>query len=98
MSALGQSRPTLSKPHHDAGPLPSESNRRQSNRDTQVGETARSAQHAAGNLDNRHVEIVCAASARVNVSVLYQFVDGANWPWPIGFRILVRVCIVSRCW
>jgi hypothetical protein len=35
-------------------------------------------QHAAGNLDNRHVEIVCAASARVNVSVLYQFVDTAN--------------------
>src|SRR5262245_47901142 len=34
----------------------------------------------SGNLDNRHVEIVCAASARVNVSVLYQFVDTANWP------------------
>jgi len=33
---------------------------------------APSAQHAAGNLDNRHVEIVCAASARVNVSVFYQ--------------------------
>src|SRR5262249_9006522 len=30
------------------------------------------AQHAAGNLDNRHVGIVCAASAHVNVSVLYQ--------------------------
>ena len=30
------------------------------------------AQHAAGNLDNRHVEIVCAASPRVNVSVFYQ--------------------------
>src|SRR5262249_28776779 len=29
-------------------------------------------QHAAGNLDNRHVEILCAASAHVNVSVLYQ--------------------------
>jgi hypothetical protein len=41
-------------------------------------ETARSAQHAAGNLDNRHVEIVCAASARVNVSVLYQFIDIAK--------------------
>jgi hypothetical protein len=27
------------------------------------------AQHTAGYLDNRHVEIVCAASARVNVSV-----------------------------
>src|SRR5262249_46477834 len=26
----------------------------------------------AGNLDNRHVEILCAASARVNVSVPYQ--------------------------
>src|SRR5215471_12739799 len=37
-------------------------------------------------LDNgespRHVEIVCAASARVNVSVLYQFVDSATQPWP----------------
>src|SRR5262249_40156509 len=33
---------------------------------------------AAGNFDNRHVEIVCAASARVNVSVLYQFVDTAK--------------------
>jgi hypothetical protein len=41
-----------------------------------------SASSAAGNLDNRHVEIVCAASAHVNVSVLYQFVDSANWPWP----------------
>jgi hypothetical protein len=27
------------------------------------------AQHAAGNLDNRHVGIVCTALARVNVSV-----------------------------
>src|SRR5215475_753795 len=43
---------------------------------------ARCAHHAAGNLDNRHVEIVCAASARVNVSVLYQFIDTANRPWP----------------
>ena len=42
---------------------------------------ARSAQHAAGNLDNRHVEIVGAASAHVNVSVLYQFVDSATQPW-----------------
>jgi len=41
-----------------------------------------SASSAAGNLDNRHVEIVCAASAHVNVSVLYQFVDSANWSWP----------------
>src|SRR5262245_21172180 len=51
-----------------------------------LGEAAgsRGAQHAAGNLDNRHVEIVCAASARVNVSVLYQFIDTANWPWPTG--------------
>ena len=40
------------------------------------------AQHAAGNLDNRHVEILCAALARVNVSVLYQLVDTANRPWP----------------
>ena len=45
---------------------------------------APSAQHAADNLDNRHVEIVCATSARVNVSVLYQFVDTANRPWPTG--------------
>src|SRR5262245_35676380 len=36
----------------------------------------------SGNLDNRHVEIVCAASARVNVSVLYQFVDTGDRPWP----------------
>jgi hypothetical protein len=43
-----------------------------------AGETARRAQHAANNLDNRHVEIVCAALAHVNVSVLYQFVDTAN--------------------
>src|SRR5262245_45514584 len=46
-----------------------------------AGKAARCAQHAAGNLDNRHAEIVCAASARVNVSVLYQFVDTANRPW-----------------
>src|SRR5262245_19533632 len=45
---------------------------------------ARCAQHAASNLDNRHAEIVCAASARVNVSVLYQFVDTAKRPWPTG--------------
>jgi len=47
-----------------------------------AGEAARCAQHAAGNLDNRHVEILCAASARVNDSVLYQFVDTAKRPWP----------------
>src|SRR5262245_63047702 len=47
-----------------------------------AGETARCAQHAAGNLDNRHAEIVCAASARVNVSVFYQFVDTAKPLWP----------------
>src|SRR5215813_4634784 len=47
-----------------------------------AGKTARCAQHAAGNLDNRHVEIVCAALARVNVSVLYQFVDSAKPLWP----------------
>src|SRR5262249_4868324 len=28
----------------------------------------------------------CAASARVNVSVLYQFVDTANWLWPTWRR------------
>src|SRR5262249_12265556 len=43
---------------------------------------APSAQHAAGNLDNRHVGIVCAASAHVNASLLYQFVDTAKRPWP----------------
>jgi hypothetical protein len=32
----------------------------------------RSAQHAAGNFNNRHVGIVCAASARVNVRIFYQ--------------------------
>jgi|SRR5215469_11580627 len=37
---------------------------------------------AARNFDNRHVEIVCAASTRVNVSVFYQCVDTANRPWP----------------
>ena len=42
----------------------------------------RRALRATGNLDNRHVEIVCAASAQVNVSVLYQFVDTAKRPWP----------------
>src|SRR5262249_17378552 len=36
------------------------------------------------NLDNRHAEIVCAASAHVNVSVLYQFIDTAKRPWPTG--------------
>jgi hypothetical protein len=44
-----------------------------------VAAGARCAQHTA---DNCHVEIVCAASARVNVSVFYQFVDTAKWPWP----------------
>src|SRR5262245_18624451 len=33
-------------------------------------------------LDNRHVEIICAPSARVNVSVLYQFIDTASSPRP----------------
>src|SRR5262245_22854345 len=58
-----------------------------------AGEAARCAQHAAGNLDNRHVEIVCAASARVNVSVLYQFVDTANRSWPssIALRLVFPV-------
>jgi hypothetical protein len=42
---------------------------------------ARSAQHAAGDLDNRHVEIVCAASAHVNT---LPTVDTANRPWPTG--------------
>jgi len=43
-------------------------------------------------LDNRHVEIVCGASAHVNVSVLYQFVDTANraWPTSIALRLVSR--------
>src|SRR5262245_46118649 len=48
---------------------------------------ARSAQHATGKLDNRHVEIVCAASARVNVSVFYQFVDTTNRPSPTSVAL-----------
>jgi hypothetical protein len=54
---------------------------------------ARCAQHAAGNFDNRHVEIVCPASAHVNVSVLYQFVDSAKPRWPTSVaprRLLLR--------
>src|SRR5262249_23208684 len=46
--------------------------------------SARPAQHAAGNFDNHQVEIVCAASAQVNGSVLYQCVDTANRSWPTG--------------
>ena len=41
--------------------------------------------HAARNMPpvlSTHVGSVCAASAHVNVSVLYQFVDTATWPWP----------------
>jgi len=45
------------------------------------------AQHAAGNLDNRQAEIVCAALAYVNVSVLYQFIDTANRPWPTSVAL-----------
>src|SRR5262245_66285573 len=52
-----------------------------------AGETARCAQHAAGNLDNRHAEIVCAALAHVNVSVLYQFIDTASPPWPTSIAL-----------
>src|SRR5262249_17103494 len=48
----------------------------------QASETARCAQHAARDSCNRHVEIFYAASARVNVSVLYQFVDTIKRPWP----------------
>src|SRR5262249_12241913 len=47
----------------------------------------RAAQQAASNLDNRYVEIVCAASARVNVSVFYQFVDTTNRPWPTSVAL-----------
>src|SRR5262245_28367905 len=32
-------------------------------------------------------EIVCAASAHVNFSVLYQFVDNANRPWPTSVAL-----------
>ena len=35
-----------------------------------------------GQVFARHVEILCAALARVNVSVLYQFVDTAKRSWP----------------
>jgi putative heme iron utilization protein len=38
----------------------------------QTGETARCAQYAARNFNNRHVEILCAAPIRVNVRVFYQ--------------------------
>jgi hypothetical protein len=42
----------------------------------------RCAQHAAGNFNNRHVEIVCAAQIRVNVRIFYQSVDTAKRAWP----------------
>jgi hypothetical protein len=48
-------------------------------------------QHAGGNLDNRHVEILCVASAYVNVSVLYQFVDTANRSWPTSITLAVGI-------
>ena len=35
-----------------------------------------------GQVFARHVEILCAALARVNVSVLYQLVDTVSPPWP----------------
>jgi hypothetical protein len=35
----------------------------------QAGETARSAQHAASNFNNRHVEIVCAGADSVNITI-----------------------------
>src|SRR5262249_40610948 len=45
------------------------------------------APHAVSNLDNRHVDIVCAALAHVNVSVLYQFIDTASPPWPTSIAL-----------
>ena len=48
----------------------------------EVDNPTSTAQHAASNLNNRDVEILCAALAHVNVSVLYQFVDSAKQPWP----------------
>jgi hypothetical protein len=53
----------------------------------QAGEAARSAQHAAGDFDNRHVEILCAASAHVNVSVFYQPLTP-----PTGLGLLASPC------
>jgi hypothetical protein len=35
-----------------------------------------------GDFDDRHVEIFCAASARVNVRIFYQPLTGANRSWP----------------
>ncbi len=43
--------------------------------------------HAAGDFDNRHVEILCAASAHVNVSVLYQPLTP---PTGLGLLALLR--------
>ena len=43
-----------------------------------VAAGACSAQHAASNCNNRHVEIVCAAQIRVNVTILYQPLTAPN--------------------
>ena len=40
-----------------------------------------------GQVFARHVEILCAALARVNVSVLYQFVDTAKRPLPTSVAL-----------
>src|SRR6266581_2959634 len=50
------------------------------------GEAARSAQHAAGDFDNRHV-VLCAASAHVIVSVFYQTLTP---PTGLGLLALLR--------
>ena len=56
----------------------------------------RAAQHAAGNLDNRHVAIVCAASTRVNVSAFLPTVDSANCPWPTWRRSAAGLFAVGQ--
>ena len=43
-----------------------------------VAAGARSVQHAASNLKDGHVEIVCAAQIRVNVMILYQPLTAPN--------------------
>jgi hypothetical protein len=50
-------------------------------------DTARSAQHTASDSNQRHVEILSAASAGVDVSVVYQLVDTANVPWPTSIAL-----------
>jgi hypothetical protein len=63
-----------------------------------AGQSARCAQHAAGNLDNHHGEILCAASARVNVSVFYQSFDTANQPWPTSIVLAAGSSRSGSAW